>query len=33
MNFEPIIQSEVVQTEEKQIMHTNTYVWNLENGY
>ena len=31
MNLEPVIQSEVNQ-KEKQILHINTYMWNLENG-
>ena len=30
MNLEPIIQSEVNQTGEKQISYINTYIWNLE---
>ena len=33
MYLEPIMQSEVTQTEEKQIIYINTYMWNLENGY
>ena len=30
MKLEPVIQSEVNQTGEKQISYINTYIWNLE---
>ena len=31
MNLEPIIQSEVSQ--KRQILYTNSYIWNLERWY
>ena len=33
MNLEPITQSEVKSEREKQILHINTYIWNLERWY
>ena len=33
MNLEPVIQSEVSQKEKNQILHSNTYIWNLEKWY
>ena len=30
MNLESILQSEVKSEREKQILHINTYIWNLE---
>ena len=33
MNPEPIIQSEVSQTEKKQLSYINACVWNLERRY
>ena len=30
MNLEPIIQSEASQKKTKQILYTNTFLWNVE---
>ena len=30
MDLESVIQSEVSQTEKKQIPYANTYIWNLK---
>ena len=33
MNLEPIIQSEVSHTKERQISYSNAYIWSLEKWY
>ena len=33
MNLEPVIQNEVKSEREKQILHIDAYIWNLERWY